>query len=79
MEESSKEKIYNKLLQIAEKYKATEQSPWNTMTKEDIVKDLLQSYEIFTTTESIDMTLKEADDPLCLNLTTIDPPHPGGA
>lgn len=32
----------------------------------------------FTMTEPIDITLKEDDDPFCLNLTTINPLHPGG-
>ena len=80
MEESNKEKIYNKLLQIAEKYKATEQSPWNNMAEEDIVRTLMH-----ITPESIATALneegieKEDNDPLCLNLTTIDSPHHGGA
>ena len=32
----------------------------------------------FSTTEPIDTLLKEDSDPFCLNLTTIQPPHPGG-
>lgn len=33
----------------------------------------------FTITESIDASVKEDNDPFCLNLTTIQLPHPGGA
>ena len=113
MEESKKQDLYSKLIQIAEKYRDAELPPWNELTEEGIVEVIVRTCEKasgertihlepaaevteetkrlleglkekinskpFTITEPIDTTLKEADDPFCLNLTTIDPPHPGGA
>ena len=111
MEELKKKELYNKLIQIAEKYRDAELPPWNELTEEGIVEVIMGACEKasskrtihlepvsevteeakrlleelkekinskpITITESIDTTLKEADDPFYLNLTTIEPPHPG--
>ena len=49
MKEFNKQEIYNKLLQIAEKYKDTDIDQWDDQAKEDAAKLLIQLCERFST------------------------------